>query len=522
MSIFKKDSFRDAIVIALVAALSSVGRAPEATAQALNPPYLKDFPSVERVMREEQADEPHQTALLQLQAFWELGEIVKELSGPREFGRGANGLTPDESRLFQMYNNAFSKLSQESNEKFPGPYGNWKRFSLNVHIYPRNSGPFGVEGAKVFEKLLPAEIKTRFDSAITFEAARHQRIQQQEQAAMQAANTKPESSGGVVNWAPLTNAFMSNDPGSKFTRRCLELGGSQMECMGKGLGGSLMSLIGMNPAGMTSHPKPGLRMTGVYRSGNGSSLTFKEDSVVITGCGELVPLDLNYSISKQGSKLQIQWDSTPRALAIFWTPDGKISGPGVVTLDGQIISGYRNVHVVEYDGQGYPVPGTGHWVREPIYAPKTERCQIGIFSPVGGTATTESTINSFLGMLSGQSTEQQAQNAKKMLTAPGPRLEGQYAGPGGLSMEFHTAAVVLDCGEAHVARPYSVDFAPNQITLVVSNGGNSTAMALQADGSLSGSGNVDVSGRVIVGSNANGFVFAARNARCGLGTLSPR
>jgi hypothetical protein len=53
----------------LAAAAMWVSAATSISAQALNPPYLKEMPSVERVMKEEQANDPKETALLQMQAL---------------------------------------------------------------------------------------------------------------------------------------------------------------------------------------------------------------------------------------------------------------------------------------------------------------------------------------------------------------------------------------------------------------------------------------------------------------------
>lgn len=477
------------------------------------------MPTVDRVMREVRTDDSKQTALLQMQALWELTEIIKELSGPREFGRGANGLTPDESRLVEMYNNASNQLFQESNEKFPGPYGKWKKFSLNVRRYPRNNPHFGVEGTQLFQRFFSADLRASFDKALGVEAARHQAFQEKEQASMNAP-PPPESTAGTLDMAPITKAFMSGDPGSKFTRRCLELGGSQMECMGKGLAGSLFGLIGMNPTAMSSHAQPGLRITGIYHSESGLSLTFKEDSVGIGGFGNLVDMGFSYGVTMQGNKLLIQVAADPQPFVLTWAPDGKLTGPGLTTLAGKVITGYRNVLVTSYNEKGEVIPGSQHWVKEPIYAPKTERAQIGSLNPTAGTPTVGSAIASVEGLFAGQSIAQASNNSMKGLTAPGPRLEGQYSGSGGLSMEFHTAAVILDCGEAHVARPYALAFTTNQGTVSVNNGGTPFSLALQPNGSLSGSGAIDVSGRVIVGSNSSGFVFAPRNARCAISTLA--
>jgi len=45
---------------------------------------------------------------------------------------------------------------------------------------------------------------------------------------------------------------------------------------------------------------------------------------------------------------------------------------------------------------------------------------------------------------------------------------------------------------------------------------------VQQDGTLSGSGNADVAGRVVTGATGDALTYAARNARCAIGTLTSK
>lgn len=99
-------------------------------------------------------------------------------------------------------------------------------------------------------------------------------------------------------------------------------------------------------------------------------------------------------------------------------------------------------------------------------------------------------------------------------------MAGDYSGRGGLRLEFHPTAAVIDCGEAHVLRPYTVENTADRPVITVNNGGTPLAIALRPDGTLAGSGAVDVTGRVVAGSDANGVTFAPRTVRCAVGTLS--
>jgi hypothetical protein len=57
------------------------------------------MPSVERVLEGMKTSDPHETALRQVWAFYELTEIIKTLSGSREF----RGLLPDEQKILGEY-----------------------------------------------------------------------------------------------------------------------------------------------------------------------------------------------------------------------------------------------------------------------------------------------------------------------------------------------------------------------------------------------------------------------------------
>jgi len=92
--------------------------------------------------------------------------------------------------------------------------------------------------------------------------------------------------------------------------------------------------------------------------------------------------------------------------------------------------------------------------------------------------------------------------------------------------EFHTNDTVilarraaLHCGEAHVLKPYAVAITADGIIVILRNGSAPLTLTLQPDGTLRGSGAVDVAGRVVTGTDANGATYAPRSARCAVGSL---
>ena len=166
------------------------------------------------------------------------------------------------------------------------------------------------------------------------------------------------------------------------------------------------------------------------------------------------------------------------------------------------------------------VPGSGHQESVPIYSPKTETCAFGKLHVSQQVTADTSMIGLIVGIAGGEANPA----AKKTDTseAPaGPRWTGSYASAGGLKIEFHPTAALLDCGEAHVLRPYVVTNTADKLTITVKNAASPFTLTPQPDGTLTGAGTVDVAGRVVTGTDANGATFAPRTARCGIDSLVP-
>ena len=81
-----------------------------AEAQALNPPYLSEMPTVERVKREIQGADPMDTAARQAGAFAQLRQIIYDLALSQR--RDRNEVTSDEKRLADAYYAAAYYASQ--------------------------------------------------------------------------------------------------------------------------------------------------------------------------------------------------------------------------------------------------------------------------------------------------------------------------------------------------------------------------------------------------------------------------
>ena len=440
-----------------------------------------------------------ETALRQIWAFYELAETIRVLSGNREFAR--TGMLPDERKIIGEYQVAQYKVGQEADKAFP----NSKPSEDLTYHFSRWDTKFGFKGINIWQ-FFSEGLQSQFAQIIGKDNARYAALRaEQKRIAAEGVSANPQAA------SPSGSPFVRNDPGTLAARRCVELGGSELECVGKGFWTGLLDMAGVDPD-TTKAEISGLVMNGPYINGSGMSVSFGPESVSITGCGKLVPAGHSYAITKKPNQLLITVKSPPNSFALSMGNDGKLSGPGPIDINGQIISGYRRVWMQRYHN-GAVVPGDGYWDNEPIYAPKTERCAIGALAPVPPPPPDKDELTR--GLTSAMNTI--------MPTGPtGLRMAGHFAGQGGLALEFAVDSVTLDCGAAHVKHAYTVDDTPNQIQITVKNGASPFTLALQPNGTLLGSGSIDVVGRVVTGSDANGLVFAPSNARCSVSTLAAR
>ena len=115
------------------------------------------------------------------------------------------------------------------------------------------------------------------------------------------------------------------------------------------------------------------------------------------------------------------------------------------------------------------------------------------------------------------------QASKAANTAPGLRLAGTYAGAGGLNIEFRDDSATVECSEAHAAEAYSVLPSGGQLAVKLQNGATPFTLVLQPNGTLAGSGTVDVAGRKLIRSTGDDVHnFVPVNARCTVGTLTAK
>jgi len=467
-----------------------------ASGKSFNPSYLNEMPSVDTVLAWMKTTDPRETALRQIWAFYELTEVIKVLSGPREF----HGLLPDEQKVLGDYQVAQYYVTQSSDKAFPKDKPSE---DLKYH-YSRWDTKFGFNGVDIWQ-FFSENLQSQFTQIVAQDNAKYAALRaEQRRVAEEARKDNSQGQGG--------SPFIRNDPGSLAARRCVELGGGALECVGKGFWTGLVGMAGIDPASINGSGPSGVYMNGFYTNGSAPSLSFAQEKVTITGCGKLVPDVFSYTISKKPNQLLINVKSEPSSFALSMGNDGRLTGPGSIEVSGQIIDHYERVWMQKYHN-GVAVAGEGYWDSRPVYAPKTERCTIATFAPAPPPPPEKNPLISDL---------TSAMNSLMPQGPTGLRMAGHYGGQGGLVLEFEADAVTLDCGAAHVKDTYVVENAPNQIQVTVKNGASPFTMALQPDGTLAGSGSTDVAGRVVSGANDNNLVYATRNAHCGVGTLAAK
>ena len=477
------------------------GNAPaSAPSGPINPAYLKSFPTSVQLTAQLKGSSAEDTTNLQLGALRELPQIIQDLAGKRAY---QNQFTPDEKRLLGDYSVAYYKMAAPLNYPLDGYFG-------RPELSKKLAYTFGMD--PVFQQWFAINKQAAAYNAKTSPAG--------------AGNTGSVNTGGsasVVAGAVTTPLAPTNDPGKAAIARCLELGGGALECLG---GGISKDMFGPLDEQMSKPANTGLRMLGGYSAAsNKLSINFGSDSANITGCGVLVPLGASYQVQRLGNQFAIKLQTSPQPLLVAVGADGKLAAPTAVTLDGQVIVGYRKETQWKTDrATGQTVPGSVQVVDIPVYGSKTDHCALGAMTPTGAVAedgflASLSGVIDAIGSMAGDAESTKAVQDKAL--ASGPRIIGTYVSPAGLRLQFISSKVVIDCQQAHVGVPYQVAIAPAGVTVTVKDASAPLALLLQSNTSLAGSGNVTVNGRLLAGFDAsNNPAFTPTSATCALGNFA--
>jgi hypothetical protein len=495
--------------------------ASTAKAQPASSDYTNDLPSVERVKAEIKGSDATDTLARQAAVFNYLVSYIDRI----KYNRTVRGdFTPGEQKMMGAYRLAAYQMSQDyAKTHSPAEAAAFERlhgqYEMNDVFYKdwakRLIGPQSASAYKEAEAGLAASGKRHYQQEMT--------DYKRDSAAQQAADKQIFGTQGL-----------SNDPTAVATRRCLELGGSNAGCVGKGMKSGFMDLIGFGDKEQEELIGPGgagVVLSGIYKNGATTTSLAFNGPVSIDGCGKLVSDPHQYTIDKRSGSVRITVENEPNPIVLTLRPDGGLIGPGLVDVKGRIISGYHTVTTTQmidgYRASPDQCNGPCQTVTQvPDYSPATARCVIGSLAmpppPKPAPAGAQSADNSgMLGMITGLADMMAPGGSASFDGGGGLRMAGKYSG-GTLLLDFSGNSLVLDCGQAHVRATYTVENAPSTFLVHVQNPGGPFTLALQPDNSLRGAGSTTVNGKLVTGMNGDDVAFAPHSETCDVGTFHPK
>jgi hypothetical protein len=235
--------------------------------------------------------------------------------------------------------------------------------------------------------------------------------------------------------------------------------------------------------------KAGLRINGIYQ-GSGFTTAFGHGMGMYTAsvkCADLEPETREYDIEWKNDQVVVKVSNDAGPISLVMAPNGNLIGTSPVTIHGQVIVGYKQQWVEErYTATNQTVPGSGHYVRVPIYKPKTARCTPGALIPkqVKQENTAVEGMFSIFANLMGTDIDQ----------TPGLRLVGIFDGGPGVNLEFHPDSGTVGCREAAVAHKYVISQKGTEL-LINFSGPGASVFSYLPDKTIRGPGVLTVSGR---------------------------
>ncbi|HUI83013.1 MAG TPA: DUF6602 domain-containing protein [Candidatus Binatia bacterium] len=502
-----------------------------------SPPYIAEFPSAYRVVQGMNVGNPAENVKRAIGAFYQLSEILKVLAAQR-------APTSDEQKLLNDYSRISAVLAQGAAQKFPNEHFDP---AANPYRYSPSDPKFGFEGIPVWTTFLSPSIQAQYAQIVGGGNPQYQAaVGQEKRKAFQQVQADTQAAQ-----AEQAEANMPKDAGSVAMRRCLEAGRSGTECLGEGWKVGMNELTGglSGELDKMTTPPPGLRLSGNF-SDPGFSISFDDKRATIF-CGALDPVYATYNIER-GPQVRVKVSVSPQTIVATLRADGKLVGPGTVQVAGvvpvgggggagpnasaydlhsptttqekQISAGEAwqySADQVHRNGSDYSVttqtPSSSSdtsWAKPRAARPvvgKTERCNVATLI---GTPVTK--MSAAINQLTGSS-------AHKGDTIPvGLRLFGRYESKNGLNIDFEGDLATLECGRARSAESYLVENSSGHITIQVKNEAGAFSLTLQPDGTLTGSGSVDVGGKILAGTHGDQMTYVPANGRCAVGTLTAK
>jgi len=492
----------------------------------LNPSYLAEFPTPYNVVVGMLAGKPQENVIRAIGAMYQLSEIIKVFAGSRP-------LTADESKLLSDYAKGQAELVQKAEKAFPG-----QKFdpSSNPYAFKRTDPKFGFEGIPLWVTFFTRGMQEGYARIVGGSDDEYWIAVNREK------NNAIRQSENQIK-AQQAEASYAKDPGSVAARHCLESGRSEMECLGEGMKTGMNQLMGGDiQEAVLGKTSAGLRLTGVY-GGNGFALNFRQDLVYV-GCGTLLPEPRKYTVDRSGTQVSVTIPVTTPPLVLSYNADGSLGGGGrTIAVAGEVPAGgggasttYQMQNTTtttqrqlepgeerEYSADQLHQNGgqfsvdqqasSSSWVPSTTYqrprtVPKTERCTVGTLPATSENIKTANVLTQVLG----------SKASKSANSAPGLRLNGKYEVQGGLKIEFRDDSATLECGESFNSEGYQVLRESGQMVVKFQNNTGPLSLILQPNGTLTGSGSVEVTGRRAIQGNG-GVEYLPRNASCSLGTM---
>ena len=429
-------------------------------AQTTNPAYLADMPSVDRVKAQIQGKDATDTAARQVAVFTYLQQYIQRIA----YNKNARApFTPDETRILTAYATAGYQLQQDYNKSHTADEA--KAFDTLQFNYTLNNANDWIKG------LIGPQTASAYKGATSELAAR-------QKAHVDSINRANEEAKAAAASSSSGAGRLSNDPTAVATRRCAELGGTTGGCATRSFGQGLMAMVGGEELSneVESVQTVGVYLSGPYHNpGTATSLGFDLTAAHVLGCGKLVADDRGYSLHRTPSGVQVTLANEPKPITFTLLPNGSLVGPGLVDVKGKVITGYSSQTTTLVHQDGSEATGcNGAYgscrttTSTPIYGPATARCTLGpLTAPAPQHLQTGAAADdgSMIGGLTGFMT------SVVNVADPGLRMNGKFASPTGLILDFEGDAVTLDCGQSHVKAPYIVQNAPNEFRIGVNNPG---------------------------------------------------
>ncbi len=519
-----------------------------APGQPMNPAYLSEMPSVERVKKEIQGANADDTLERQVAVFTYLPAIVSRRQDPSRSVRAP--MTSDEQRVVGAYSLAAYEISQayakmhtpEEAKEFERAHG---RYEMDAAFYKQ-----------WFNQLFSPAFRAEYEEVLKGKAAHAQAHVDAERRDFE--NAKEQQAAAAAE----ATRRKEVQPGSKEElRRCIASGRSQRNCFSEVMGNGFDQMTGIS----TKIPvTPGLKMTGDYSSPSGFRLIFQPEKAVMSCRG--VPSPQPYVVEITETQALVKIQNGAKTVVFALRQDGKLEGSGAIKITGQVPAGSRTEQTMgtttkttttqreltPLEAQQYPdakqngqVYTNTESATEMVYGPtgtrtvtqyvtRTADCTLGVMTATGPTPLPpdiESPFGLITAIFSGTSTMMSGGTPQKALgemlnldraPAPGLRMSGKYAGQNGFSVTFHPESATVACRDAEIAHEYSIQKNGDQVLLKVQDKTNPITLQLKPDGSLFADGTVQVNGREIVGTTEdpkNPFIYASKVGRCTLGRL---